>query len=41
MWILKYDTNDIIYQIVIDMENKLIVTKGEKLGGRDKLGIRD
>ena len=26
---------------LIDIENKLIVTKGEGVGGRDKLGVWD
>ena len=30
MWDLKYDTNELIYEIDSDAENKLTVPKGEK-----------
>ena len=30
MWNLKYDTNEFIYKTEIDLENKLMVTKGER-----------
>ena len=30
MWNLKYDTNEFIYKTEIDIENKLMVTKGER-----------
>ena len=42
MWNLKYDTNDLIYKTekrLIDAENKLTFTKGERGYGRDKLGV--
>ena len=41
MWNLKNNTNGSTYKIerLTDMENKLIVTKGEREGGRDKLGV--
>ena len=42
MWNLKYDTNDLIYKTekrLIDTENKLKVTKGERGYGGDKLGV--
>ena len=26
---------------LIDIENKLVVTKGKRLGGKDKLGVWD
>ena len=39
--ILKNDTNEPIKDghRLTDLENKLMVTKGEKVEGRDKLGI--
>ena len=43
MWTLKKsDTNELIYKTnrSTDMENKLMVTKGERRG-RDKLGVWD
>ena len=41
MWNLKYDTNEFIYKTerLTDTENKLMVTKGERGWGRDKLGV--
>ena len=30
MWNLKYDTNELIYKTETDLENKVMVTKGEK-----------
>ena len=36
---LKNDKNELIYKT--EIENKLVVTKGERRGGRDKLGIWD
>ena len=34
MWTLKKnDTNELIYKTETDFENKLMVTKGEMLGG--------
>ena len=41
MWNLKYGTNELIYKTEIDsaIENKLMVTKGERGWGRDKLGV--
>ena len=45
MWIIKrHDIDELIYKsrnILIDIENKLMVTKGEKRGGREKLGAWD
>ena len=39
---LKYDTNELIYKMETDhKENKLMVTKGERGWGRDKLGVWD
>ena len=38
MWNLKNDTNELIYKTETDLENKLMVTKGERLG-EDKLGV--
>ena len=40
-WNLKNDTNELIYNNrnrLTDFENKLMVTKGERWGGRGKLG---
>ena len=39
MWNLKKDTNELIYKTerLTDIENKLIVIKGERVG--DKLGL--
>ena len=41
MWNLKYDTNELIYKTerLADIENKFMVTKGERGWGRDKLGL--
>ena len=39
MWNLKYNTNEFSYKIVTDIENKLMVTKGENGGGKDKIGV--
>ena len=37
----KNDTNELTYRFT-DIENKLMVTKGERGGGgRDKLGVQD
>ena len=43
MWNPKYDTNELMYETEIDtdIENKLMVTKGEEKQGRDKLGAWD
>ena len=43
LWNLKQDTNELIYQTETGspIENKLIVTQGEKGCGRDKLGVWD
>ena len=43
MWNLKYNTNELIYETkrLIELENKLMVTKGERRWGRDKLGLWD
>ena len=43
MWNLKNNTNEFIYktETLIDIENKLLVTKRERQSGRDKLGVRD
>ena len=43
MWNLKYNTNESIYKTETDSdkENKLLVTKGEREVGRDKLGVWD
>ena len=44
MWNLKNNTNELIYKTETDstdIENKLMVTKGESGGGRDKLGVWD
>ena len=41
-WNIKYDTNELTYKTknrLTDIENKLMVTKGEKRGGRHKLGV--
>ena len=37
MQTLKYKRNELMYKTEIDIENKLMVTKGE----RDKLGVWD
>ena len=39
MWNLKYDTNELICKTerLTDIENKLLVTKGERERGRDKI----
>ena len=41
MWNLKYDKNEPIYETEIDSEDKLMVTKGERWWGRDRLGVWD
>ena len=43
MWNLKNYTNECVYKIETDsdIENKLLVTKGEREVGRDKLGVWD
>ena len=43
MWNLKNNTNESIYKTETDSdtENKFMVTKGEREGGRDKLGVWD
>ena len=43
MWKLKYDTNELIYETETDsqIENKLMVIKGERGSGRDKLAVWD
>ena len=35
MWNVKYDTNELIYKTerLTDIENNLMVTKGERWGG--------
>ena len=33
MWNLKYDINDLIYETETDIENRLVVAKGEGVGG--------
>ena len=40
MWNLKYDTNEPIYETetITDIENRLVVAKGEGVGGRDGVG---
>ena len=42
MWNVKYDPNEVIYKTETDsdIENKLMVTKGER-GGEGKLGVWD
>ena len=41
----KNDTNELIYKTELDsqtdIENKLIVSKGTSVGGKDKLGALD
>ena len=41
----KNDTNELIYKTELDsqtdIENKLIVSKGTSVGGKDKLGVWD
>ena len=39
MWNLKYDTNINETETLTDEENRLVVTKGERGKGRDKLGV--
>ena len=41
MWNLKYYTNELIYKTnrPTDIENTLMVTKGERGWGRDKFGV--
>ena len=41
MWNSKYDTNELIYKTETDsdMENKLIVIKGERRGINEEFGI--
>ena len=43
MWNLKYDTNELIYQTETDsdIENRLVVAKGEGGWGRHGLGAWD
>ena len=43
MWILKDDTNELIYETnrLTDIENKLMVTKKERDWGRDNLEVWD
>ena len=43
MWSLKYDTNEPIYKTnrLTDIENRLVLTKGEERWGRDGLGVWD
>ena len=43
VWNLKNGTNELIYKTerVTDVENKLMVTKGESRWGRDKLSVWD
>ena len=43
MWNIKNNTNESIYKTETDsdIENKLMVNKGEREGRRDKLGIWD
>ena len=42
-WNLKYDTNELIYETETDsvIENKLMVTKGERGWGREAVGVLD
>ena len=40
MWNVKNDTNELIYKTETDIENKLMVSTGER-GERDKLGVKD
>ena len=40
MWNLKHDIDEFVYEIDLDIENKLMVTKG-KTEERDKLGAWD
>ena len=41
MWNLKYDTNEPTYETDTDsdIENRLAVANGERLWGRDGLGV--
>ena len=41
MWSLKYDTNEIIYEIgrFTDIENRLVVAKGDGSGGSNGFGV--
>ena len=42
MWDLKYDTNELIYGTEnrpTDIENRLVVAKGEGARGRGGLGV--
>ena len=43
MWNLKSKTNESMYKTkrLIDIESKLMVTKGEREGRRNKLGVWD
>ena len=43
MWNLKYDTDELIYETETDSQTqkKLMVIKGAKGWGRDKLGVWD
>ena len=42
MWNLKQDTNELIYKTenkLTDIENRLVIAKGEGRWGRDGLGV--
>ena len=41
MWNLKYDTNELTYETerLTDIENPVVVAKGERGLGRDGLGV--
>jgi len=39
MWNIKYDTNELTYETVTDIGNKLAVAKGEQWPERDELGV--
>ena len=44
MWNLKYDTNELIYEKETDAQTQktnLMVTKGLRVWGREKLGVWD
>ena len=42
-WNLKYDTNERIYETILDTENRWVVAKGEVFGGgwSEWLGLAD
>ena len=42
-WNLKYDTNEHIYEAETDMESRLVVAKGERVGEEwaESLGLAD